>query len=108
MLGSGGPSSHWIAGSYDDAISNSRVHSHPSRPVFSDDVYLDGTGCRSFASCPVLSVSGIKRAVYRDGLTSMEQFVPDGDEVRGVGREGGRAGVFAERLLDDLYVSVGN
>ena len=62
----------------------SRVYPHPPRPVFNDEVYLDGAGL------------AVEHAVYRDGLTGMDELVPHGDEIRCIG---GRVGVLAEKLV---------
>ena len=54
----------------------SRVDSHPPGAIFSDDVYLDSAWGRWSR----------ERAIYRDRLASMDEFVPDGNEIGCIGR----------------------
>lgn len=67
-----------------------RVDPHPPSAVFCDDVYLDSA----------VLVPRREHAINRDGVASMDEFVPDSDEV---GCIGGRVGVV---LLDEVCVSV--
>ena len=78
----------------------SRVDPHPSCAIFSDDIYLDSAGC----SLSFVLVHGRRHAVYGDGMTRMDEFVPYGNEVRCIGRWRRRVGVFPEKLLDHVNV----